>query len=271
MGRGGDYNSATPDVAGLEVGTFAHLKNFREVIKRERERSYRQWQEAEEAGDAATAATCRKRWRWICAKQVYLDGEHYMITDKPCIENGRRQEFGSLGPDAKRRLTDEEIRWNREMIVADARLTIASYGRGNDRRDDRDRSSSPDRDRSLSPISAMEANIYLFSDWREVAASAVAAAAADHVATQPAAPDPPHGEHPDEDAEGSPAATAWLDLAGETRGTPTYHLGPLCCRATLKTRRASACKRCLRDDPTPVFRSHRCPANRYHTNPNCPS
>ena len=124
-GRGGEYNSATPDVAGLEVGTRAHLKKFREDLKNVREMSYRRLQEAEEAGDAATAATCRERWRGYCAKQVLLDEEHYMVTDKPFIENCRLQEFGSLGPDAKRRLTDEEIRWNAKMIVAERSASTA--------------------------------------------------------------------------------------------------------------------------------------------------
>ena len=123
-GRGGEYNSATPDVAGLEVGTRAHLKKFREDLKNFRELSYRQWKEAEKVGNGGEDATCRKRWGWNCAKQVFLDREHFMVTDKLFREENGKFSW-SMGPDAKRLLTDEEIRWNAEMIVADCLAATA--------------------------------------------------------------------------------------------------------------------------------------------------
>ena len=88
-------------MACLEVGTYAHLKNFRKGLNHQLARSTREWKEAQEAGDDATAAACTERMRWIHEKQASLDGHHvmltdalvylddqpYMVNDTPCIDD----------------------------------------------------------------------------------------------------------------------------------------------------------------------------------------
>ena len=108
--------TAPPDLARLQVGTYACLKNFRKGLKHQRERCFRELAAATDAGDAATAADCNGRLRWIHEKQAFLDTRNEMVTDMPVMRNGRQREYGSLEPAARRRLTNEEIRWNAEMI-----------------------------------------------------------------------------------------------------------------------------------------------------------
>ena len=57
--------------------------------------------------------------RWIHEKQAFLDTRNEMVTDMPVMRNGRQREYGSLEPAARRRLTNEEIRWNAKMIRDD--------------------------------------------------------------------------------------------------------------------------------------------------------
>ena len=71
---------------------------------------------ATDAGDTATAADCNGRLRWIHEKQAFLDSRNEMVWDMPSMQDGREAEFGSLAPTARRHLTNEEIRWNAEMI-----------------------------------------------------------------------------------------------------------------------------------------------------------
>ena len=86
------------------------MKNFRKGLKHQRERCARDLAAATDAGDAATAAACKARLRWIHEKQAFLDTRHEMIWDMPSMQDGREVEFGSLAPAARRRLRDEEIR-----------------------------------------------------------------------------------------------------------------------------------------------------------------
>ena len=104
--------TAPPDLACLQVGTYAYLKNFRKGLHHQRERCERELAEATDARDAATAADCNDRLRWIRRKQHFLDRRNEMVWDRPVWQNGREMEFGSLEPAARRRLTNEKIRWN---------------------------------------------------------------------------------------------------------------------------------------------------------------
>jgi len=63
-------------------------------------------QELTEATVADDRAKCAERCRWVQRKQLLLDDEHEMVWDKPSMENGREKEFGALGPDATRVLTN---------------------------------------------------------------------------------------------------------------------------------------------------------------------
>ena len=108
--------SATPDLARLQVGTWEYLKNFRKGLKYQRERCLRELAAATDARDAATAADCNDRLLWIREKQDFLDTRNEMVWDRPVTQHGRQMEYGSLEPAARRPLTNEETRWNAEMI-----------------------------------------------------------------------------------------------------------------------------------------------------------
>ena len=106
-------------LADTATGTYAYLKNFRKGLRHQRERCELDLQGALPGGDresAATAAAARKRLLWIHEKQIYLDTHHEMIIDQAGIWMGELADFGSLEPDARRPLSVDEIRWNREMI-----------------------------------------------------------------------------------------------------------------------------------------------------------
>ena len=77
------------------VGSYAYLKNFRKGLRYQRERCLHA---ATDAGDAATAADCGDRLRWIREKQVFLDTRNEMVWDRPARQNDRQMDFGSLPP-----------------------------------------------------------------------------------------------------------------------------------------------------------------------------
>ena len=105
------------------------MKNFRKGLKHQLERCERDLAAARAARDAATANACQDRLLWVLNKQLFLDKWHEMVTDKPCTENGRQKEYGSLGPGAKRALTEDEIHWNAQMIEAESAAATASTRR----------------------------------------------------------------------------------------------------------------------------------------------
>ena len=60
------------------------------------------------------------RFLWIRQKQDLLDNGHFMVWGKP-TPWAPQMEYGSLEPAARRRLTDEEIRWNKALIQAESK------------------------------------------------------------------------------------------------------------------------------------------------------
>ena len=52
-------------------------------------------------------------------KQDALDNRNEMIWDMPVTQDGRQPAYGSLATAARRRLTDDEIRWKAELIEAE--------------------------------------------------------------------------------------------------------------------------------------------------------
>ena len=68
---------------------------------------------------AETAGDCRQRLRWVDFKQDMLDGDlARMIRGRPATIDGVRKCHGSqvIG-DVWRQLSEDEIRWNRAMII----------------------------------------------------------------------------------------------------------------------------------------------------------
>ena len=114
----------------VEEGTKPALKNFRKGLRHQWERCQREREEAEKAGDTATVNAALDRLRWIRTKQAALDDNGEMIFDRPVIVSGRQKPFGSLGPDAVRSLSAQEVRWNRELIRAEADF-VGVIGRRN--------------------------------------------------------------------------------------------------------------------------------------------
>ena len=74
---------------------------------------------ATDARDAATASECNERLRWVLDKLDFLDTRNEMVWDRPVTQHGRQMESGRPEPAARRRLTNEEIHWNAEMIEAE--------------------------------------------------------------------------------------------------------------------------------------------------------
>ena len=114
--------TAPPDLARLQVGSYAYLKNFRKGLQHQRERCERELAEAKDARDVEKAIKRNDRLRWIHQKQDFLDRDNEMVWDMPVMQDGIEVPFGSLDPAARRELTDEEIGWNAQMIE-DERLS----------------------------------------------------------------------------------------------------------------------------------------------------
>ena len=115
-GRGGGAGGSTapPDLAGIQVGTYSYLKNFRKGLLHQKDRCLR---ELAKSRDKATAADLERRFDWIHAKIDALNRRHQMICDKAFVwPDGRERWYGSMEPDAMRPLTDKEIRWNNSLI-----------------------------------------------------------------------------------------------------------------------------------------------------------
>ena len=99
-----------------QVGTLAFLKNFRKGLSHQLERCRNDIAAATARGDHVAAQEAQHRVDWIFAKQRRLDVEHEMVTDKPSWQSGRQVMYGSLQDDARRWLSDAEIKWNNELI-----------------------------------------------------------------------------------------------------------------------------------------------------------
>ena len=69
---------------------------------------------ADATGNAETAAAVAHRMKWVQQKFHLLDNEGKMVLDKPTVWNddGVLRQYGSLEPDACRKLSFEELRWN---------------------------------------------------------------------------------------------------------------------------------------------------------------
>ena len=78
--------TAPPDLARLQVGTYAYLKNFRKGLHHQLERCVR---EVEEAPDAATARECTARLQWVRKKQEFLDAHPQLAGHSE--DSGRRK------------------------------------------------------------------------------------------------------------------------------------------------------------------------------------
>ena len=50
--------------------------------------------------------------------------DHEAVTDRPSSQSGRELEYGSLGANARRSLTAQEIAWNNELIRAEAATAV---------------------------------------------------------------------------------------------------------------------------------------------------
>ena len=107
-------------MARLQVGGYALLKNFRRGLRHQLEHCASELEAATARADAAAEADCEDRLLWIGSKQQFLDVQHEMVTDTPSWRNEKEMEYGSLHPDARRPLTEQEIAWNEELIVAEA-------------------------------------------------------------------------------------------------------------------------------------------------------
>ena len=83
--------TALPDLARLQVGTYAYLKNSRKGLHYQRERCLRDLAAATDARDAATAAECNDRLLWIREKQDFLDTRNEMVLDRPVTQRGRQK------------------------------------------------------------------------------------------------------------------------------------------------------------------------------------
>ena len=119
-GKGGKGKMGTSWARAVE--TFPYLKNYRKGLRHQRERCEREWEAARAAGDDATARDATDRWLWIIEKQEILDFYNEMVWDVPVTQHGMLMKtYGNLDPDARRRLTPAEIRWNAELIEAEWR------------------------------------------------------------------------------------------------------------------------------------------------------
>ena len=114
VGKGGKGKKGTS--WARQVGTYAYLKNFRKGLRYQRERCERELEAAAAASDVATARDATDRWLWIFEKQEILDIYNEMVWDMPVTQHGWQIEYGSLAAAARRRLTDDEIRWNADLI-----------------------------------------------------------------------------------------------------------------------------------------------------------
>jgi len=66
-------------------------------------------------GDARDAA--QDRINWVLAKQDALDDKDVMFFDAPVTQEGGQMRFADLkSTAARRRLTQQEILWNKELI-----------------------------------------------------------------------------------------------------------------------------------------------------------
>ena len=111
---------SNPDLAGLQVGTWAYLKNFRKGLAHQYQKCKAQMESADEC--AATAELHRKRLAWIEEKQIRLDTFHEMIVDRPGIWMGEPQQYGNMNP--FRQLSGQEIEWNRELCEEERRNVL---------------------------------------------------------------------------------------------------------------------------------------------------
>ena len=92
----------------IQVGTFAHLKNFRKGLLFQFQKCQSQLAAATASQNSLAAEEANHRVAWIYEKYRRLDAmEHEMITDKPAWAFGRMVDYGSLDDDAI--LTPEEI------------------------------------------------------------------------------------------------------------------------------------------------------------------
>ena len=102
----------------MQVGTYAHLKNFRKGLAHQLERCESELSAATASHNWQGEEEAKHRLQWIYEKYRRLDTlPHEMITDKPAWGCGRMQNYGSLDADAIRHLTRDEIGWNEQLIV----------------------------------------------------------------------------------------------------------------------------------------------------------
>ena len=111
-GKGGTGKNWT-SWARREPGTRAFLKNYRKGLHHQWVRAWSAVQAAlHDARDAA-----QDRLNWVLAKQDALDDKDVMFFDAPVTQKGGQMRFADLKSTAeRRRLTQQEIWWNKELI-----------------------------------------------------------------------------------------------------------------------------------------------------------
>ena len=87
-------------MAGLQVGSWPYLQNFRKGMRQQRGRAARELAEAQEAAEAVPLQEAQRRLEWVDKKQKDLDERGLMVLGKPCYVGGERQ--GRGGPGASR-------------------------------------------------------------------------------------------------------------------------------------------------------------------------
>ena len=97
-----------------EPGSRAYLKNYRKGLHHQWERAWSAVQDLPK-GDARDAA--QDRLNWVLAKQDALDDKDVMFFDAPVTQKGGQMRFADLkSTAARRRLTQQEVLWNKELI-----------------------------------------------------------------------------------------------------------------------------------------------------------
>ena len=97
-------------------GSYAYLKNFRRGLLHQRKRALRDMQ----ADEDDKKSEAQRRWLWIMQKHYFLDYCHEMIFDEPVTLEGKETQYGSMEENARRGLTEEEVRWNTKFIKQEA-------------------------------------------------------------------------------------------------------------------------------------------------------
>ena len=105
-----------------EPGSRAYLKNYRKGLHHQWERAWSAVQDLP-TGDARDAA--QDRLNWVLAKQDALDDKDVMFFDAPDTQEGGQMRFADLkSTAARRRLTQQEILWNKELIEEERREAL---------------------------------------------------------------------------------------------------------------------------------------------------